>query len=101
MHALRARTYSTLGSSLGSLVFNIDMFLKIPLIANWHAVTKQQEHFVSIWKWIIFIASLALHDFINLNYDLCAFSSLNSNLQHKLCLLLSKQAINTAIDLIE
>ncbi len=41
MHAMRAGTHSTLGSSPGSLVFkNRDMFLNIPLIADWHAVTK-------------------------------------------------------------
>ena len=43
-HAIRAGTHSTLGSSLGSLVFNRDMLLNIPLIANWHAVTQRQEH---------------------------------------------------------
>jgi hypothetical protein len=40
-------THSTLGSSPGSLVFNRDMFLNIPLIADWHAVTKRQEHLVN------------------------------------------------------
>jgi hypothetical protein len=40
MHAIRAGIHSTLGSSPGSLVFNRDMFLNIPLIANWHAITK-------------------------------------------------------------
>jgi hypothetical protein len=47
MHAMRAGTHSTLGSSPGSLVFNRDMFLNIPLIANWHAVTKQREHLIN------------------------------------------------------
>jgi hypothetical protein len=40
MHAIRVGIHSTLGSSPGSLVFNRDMFLNIPLIANWHAITK-------------------------------------------------------------
>ena len=35
------------GSSPGSLVFNRDMFLNIPLIADWHAVIKRQEHLVN------------------------------------------------------
>jgi hypothetical protein len=34
-HAIRAGIHSTLGSSPGSLIFNRDMFLNIPLIANW------------------------------------------------------------------
>jgi hypothetical protein len=34
MHAMRAGIHSTLGSSPGSLVFNMDMFLNIPLIAD-------------------------------------------------------------------
>ena len=47
MQAMRAGTNSTLGSSPGSLVFNRDMFLNIPLIADWHAVTQRQEHLVN------------------------------------------------------
>ncbi len=43
MHAMRAGIHSTLGSSPGSLVFNNrDMFLNIPLIANWHAITQKR-----------------------------------------------------------
>jgi hypothetical protein len=34
MHAMRAAIHSTLGSSLGRLTFNRDMFLNIPLIAD-------------------------------------------------------------------
>jgi hypothetical protein len=47
MHAMRTGTHSTLGSSPGSLVFNRDMFLNIPLIADWHAVTKRREHLIN------------------------------------------------------
>jgi hypothetical protein len=36
MHAMKAAIHSTLGSSLGSLTFNRNMFLNIPLIADWH-----------------------------------------------------------------
>jgi hypothetical protein len=36
MHAMKAAIHSTLGSSPGSLTFNRDMFLYIPLIADWH-----------------------------------------------------------------
>jgi hypothetical protein len=47
MHAMRAGMHSTLGSSPGSLVFNRDMFLNIPLIADLHAITQRQEHLVN------------------------------------------------------
>ena len=46
MHAMRAGIHTTLGSSPGSLVFNRDMFLNIPLIADWHAITLKQEHII-------------------------------------------------------
>ncbi len=46
MHAMRAGIHTALGSSPGSLVFNRDMFLNIPLIANRHAITLKQEHLI-------------------------------------------------------
>ena len=46
MHAMRAGTHTTLGSSPGSLVFNRDMFLNILLIADSHDVTLKQEHLI-------------------------------------------------------
>jgi hypothetical protein len=46
MYAIRAGLHSTLGSSPGSLAFNGDMFLNIPLIANWHAITQKSEHLI-------------------------------------------------------
>ncbi len=39
MHAMRVGIHSTMESSPGNLVFNRDMFLNIPLIADWHAIT--------------------------------------------------------------
>jgi hypothetical protein len=47
IHALRAGVHSTMGSSPGSLVFNRDMFLNIPLIADWHAITLIREHLIN------------------------------------------------------
>lgn len=47
MHAMRAGVHTTLGSSPGSLVFNRDMFLNVPLIADWKAITKKREHLVN------------------------------------------------------
>jgi hypothetical protein len=46
MHTMQAGIHSTLGSSPGNLAFNRDMFLKIPLIANWHAITQRREHLI-------------------------------------------------------
>ncbi len=46
MHAMRAGIHTTLGSSPGFLVFNRDMFLNIPLIADWHAITLRREHLI-------------------------------------------------------
>jgi hypothetical protein len=40
MHTMQAGVHCTLGSSPGNLVFNRDMFLNIPLIADWHAITQ-------------------------------------------------------------
>jgi hypothetical protein len=39
--------HTTLGSSPGNLVFNRDMFLNIPLIADWHATTQKHEHLIN------------------------------------------------------
>ncbi len=47
MHAMIAAIHSTLGSSPGSLTFNRDMFLNIPLIADWHRITQRQEHLIN------------------------------------------------------
>ena len=47
MHAMRVGVHSTMGSSPGNLVFNRDMFLNIPLIADWHATTLKREHLIN------------------------------------------------------
>ena len=47
MHALRSSVHTTLGGSPGSLVFNRDMFLNIPLVADWHQITKRREQIVN------------------------------------------------------
>jgi hypothetical protein len=46
MHTMHAGVHSTLGSSPSNLVFNRDMFLNIPLIADWHAITQRREHLI-------------------------------------------------------
>jgi hypothetical protein len=47
MHAMRTSVHTTLGSSPGNLAFNRDMFLNIPLIADWHAITQKREHLIN------------------------------------------------------
>jgi hypothetical protein len=47
MHAMRVGIHTALGSSPGNLVFNRDMFLNIPLIADWHAITQKREHLIN------------------------------------------------------
>ena len=43
MHATRTTVMTTLGSTPGSLAFSRDMFLNIPLIADWQAIARQHE----------------------------------------------------------
>lgn len=45
--AMQCSVHTTLGSSPGSLVFNRDMLLNIPLVANWHLLTTRREHLVN------------------------------------------------------
>jgi hypothetical protein len=46
MHTMQAGVHSTLGSSPGNLVFNRDIFLNIPLIADWHTITQRREYLI-------------------------------------------------------
>ena len=46
-HALRCTVHTTLGSSPGALVFNRDMFLNLPLQADWEAITTRREHVIN------------------------------------------------------
>ena len=47
MHAMRSCIHTTLGGSPGSLVFNRDMFLNIPFIADWNTITQKREQLVN------------------------------------------------------
>ena len=47
MYAMRSTVHTTLGSSPGSIVFSRDMFLNIPLVADWHMLTKRREHLIN------------------------------------------------------
>jgi hypothetical protein len=39
MHAMQTTVATTLGSTPGALAFAWDMFLNVPLIADWQAIT--------------------------------------------------------------
>ncbi len=47
MHAMQTTIATTLGSTLGALAFARDMFLNVPLIADWQAIACTREHHVS------------------------------------------------------
>jgi hypothetical protein len=46
MHAMQTTVATTVGSSPGSLAFARDMFLKVPLITDWQAITLACEYHV-------------------------------------------------------
>jgi hypothetical protein len=46
MHAMQTTVATTIGSSSGSLAFAQDMFLKVPLINDWQAITHTCEYHV-------------------------------------------------------
>ena len=47
MHAMRTNVATTLGSSPGALVFSRDMFLDIPLTADWQIIQQRREQLVN------------------------------------------------------
>ncbi|KAL7460405.1 hypothetical protein ACHAXS_000856 [Conticribra weissflogii] len=47
MHALHSKVSTTLQATPGGLAFSQDMFLNIPLLADWHAIVVQREQLVS------------------------------------------------------
>jgi hypothetical protein len=47
MHAMQATVATTLGSTPGALAFARDMFLNVPLIADWQAIARTREHHVN------------------------------------------------------
>jgi hypothetical protein len=47
MHAMQASVSTTLGSSPRALVFGRDMFLNIPLVADWHLIAQRREQLVN------------------------------------------------------
>ena len=47
MHAMCTTVATTLGSTPGALAFTSDMFLNIPLVANWQAIATCRKHHVN------------------------------------------------------
>ena len=47
MHAMRTTIATTLGSTPGALAFSRDMFLNIPLVANWQAIVARREQHIN------------------------------------------------------
>jgi hypothetical protein len=47
MHAMRTTVATALGASPGTLVFARDMFLDIPLIAEWQTIASRREQIVN------------------------------------------------------
>ena len=47
MHAMHTTVATTLGGTPGALAFSRDMFLNIPLIADWQAIATCREHHVN------------------------------------------------------
>jgi hypothetical protein len=47
IHAMQTTVATTLGSTPGALAFAQDMFLNVPLIADWQAIARNREHHVN------------------------------------------------------
>jgi hypothetical protein len=47
MHAMRVTTATTLGSTPGALAFSRDIFLNVPLNADWHTIPQRHEQYVN------------------------------------------------------
>jgi hypothetical protein len=47
IHAVQSTVVTTLGSAPNALAFAQDMFLNVPLIADWRAIARTCEHHVN------------------------------------------------------
>ena len=47
MHAMRVTVATTLGTMPGALAFSRDMFLNVPLIADWQTIARHREQYVN------------------------------------------------------
>jgi hypothetical protein len=48
MHAMQTTVATTLGSAPGSLTFARDMFLNVPLVADWQTIARKREQHVKL-----------------------------------------------------
>ncbi len=51
MHAMQTTVATSLGSMSGALAFAWDMFLNVPLIADWQVIARTPEHHVNENLW--------------------------------------------------
>ena len=54
-HAMRSSINTALKASPGALVYSRDMFLNIPMIADWDLITQQQEQLMKISEGTTFV----------------------------------------------
>ena len=47
MHAMQVTIATTLGTMPGALAFSCDMFLNVPLIADWQTIARPSEQYVN------------------------------------------------------
>ena len=47
MYAMITTVATTLGSTPGALAFSRDMFLNVPLVANWQTIAQNREQFIN------------------------------------------------------
>ena len=47
MHAMRTTVVTAIGSTPGALAFSRDMFLNIPLVADWQTIAQCREHHIN------------------------------------------------------
>ena len=47
IYVMRAMVHTTLGTSPGTIVIGRDMFLNIPLVADWHILKKKRKHLIN------------------------------------------------------
>jgi hypothetical protein len=52
IHAMQTTVATTLGSTPGSLAFALDMFLNVPLVADWQTIAQKREQHVNenLWR---------------------------------------------------
>ena len=47
IHAMRTTVATALGSTSGALAFSRDMFLNVPLVADWQTIAQNREQFAN------------------------------------------------------